>query len=357
MIKKISIFIVALSALLLVFSAYSDAFNPAVLWLPSLLGLLFPFLLCWNIFLLIIGLIPKKKWVALIPIIGILASLGAVANTISISFNARNTTEYSIMTWNVKNFDLYNWSNNEATRSLMFDVIEEADPDILCLQEFYTEDKGKFNNLKEVKNLLDYKYHYFKPTYVLNGSKKWGIITFSKYPIEGEGFINFEAGTRLNGCAYSDININGELFRVYNTHLQSYHFSDTDHAFLEEFSKNTAENIASSKSLILKLKNGFQNRSKQAIQLYNHKKLYAGKSIIIGDFNDTSVSFTYKLLSKNMKDAFVEKGFGFDKTYVNRSPFFRIDFTFVDPTIKVNRYKTIEKELSDHYPVITTFTF
>jgi endonuclease/exonuclease/phosphatase family metal-dependent hydrolase len=56
-----------------------------------------------------------------------------------------------------------------------------------------------------------------------------------------------------------------------------------------------------------------------------------------------------------MKDAFSEKGKGFGKTYVNNLGFFRIDNILFESKIKINSYKTIQKKLSDHYPVVVTF--
>ena len=45
-----------------------------------------------------------------------------------------------VMSYNVRLFDLYNWSHNTATRNEILDLIRVEDPDILCLQEFVHAD-------------------------------------------------------------------------------------------------------------------------------------------------------------------------------------------------------------------------
>ena len=77
--------------------------------------------------------------------------------------------------------------------------------------------------------------------------------------------------------------------------------------------------------------------------------------IVCGDFNDVPVSYTYHTVSQNLQDAFVEKGFGFSPTFVYKFCIFRIDYALLDPSLKVNSYRVVHKDLSDHYPVIVTF--
>ena len=59
-----------------------------------------------------------------------------------------------------------------------------------------------------------------------------------------------------------------------------------------------------------------------------------------------------------MQDAFIEKGIGFGKTYVNPTPFLRIDFSLFHPMFTINGYEKVsEIELSDHYPIRARFTY
>ncbi|MGB1247294.1 MAG: endonuclease/exonuclease/phosphatase family protein [Chitinophagales bacterium] len=351
--RKFLIFLHIVSSLLMVASAFSSSVNPTDFWCPAFLGLLFPILFFIQIGWIVFWLFFKKKRTIFISIITLIICYKSIGDTIAFSAAASHAEQVSIMTWNVKNFDLYNWSNNEDSRDEMFALIEEKSPDILCLQEFYNEKNGDFQNIKDLKKQIGYDYAYFVETFCLdNGARCWGLATFSKFPIEKEGFITFETASRLNSCIYTDINIDDEIVRIYNTHLQSIHLGQEDYEYIE----NAEPNLESSRQIAIKLKNGFVNRAKQAIQVFNHRDIYEGRTMLCGDFNDTPVSFAYYLLSKNMQDAFCEKGLGMGSTYAGKIPFLRIDYTLLDETFEVKNYKIYRKNYSDHYPTQTYFT-
>jgi endonuclease/exonuclease/phosphatase family metal-dependent hydrolase len=105
-----------------------------------------------------------------------------------------------------------------------------------------------------------------------------------------------------------------------------------------------------------KMKRAYAKRSEQAIAVAEHLHEFSGKKILCGDFNDVPVSYTYSTAKDNLHDAFVEKSKGFGATFANKFSIFRIDYTLFDEKIKINSYRTIHKELSDHYPVVVTFS-
>lgn len=357
MFRRIAIIINLLAVATLIFIHFSARINPLDFWPFAFFGLVYPLVLIFCLFFLIAWLFTPKKGLALLSFSAILISWSSNQTVFQISTKAQTTKELSIMSWNVKNFDLYNWSGNENTRNEMFNVLEEERPSILCLQEFYTEDKGKFNNLKDIKKSLNYKYHYFAKTYTKSEHRHWGMVIFSDYPIKDTGKLTFTKGTRLNTCMYVDLALSeGQMARVYNVHFQSNQFSEEDYSYLETFNDNQEGNSAM--NILRKLKNGYMNRAEQVEQVKKSKESSPYPSIICGDFNDTPVSYTYKTLSLNMQDAFVEKGNGFGKTFVNPSPFLRIDFALFHPLFTVNAYKTKHTApLSDHYPILVKFTF
>lgn len=357
MLSKIHLYINIIWALLLVVSGLAKHINPLDYWVPAFIGISYPFLLVFNIFSILLWFIFfKKKRNVFISIFAIIITWSAFTSTINISAPARSISETSLLTWNVKNFDLYNWSDNLKTRELMMELIEEKKPDILCLQEFYTEKTGKFKNIKEIKKRLGYKHHYFGETFNIKNNKKWGLITFSKFPIKDKGQIKFNKGSRLNSCIYTDIQISKDnIVRIYNTHLQSLHFGNDDYEVLKELKNEKTTNVDGAIQIAKKLKRGFQKRAIQAELIVKHKNKFKGKSIICGDFNDTPTSFAYQTLKTDMQDAFKEKGIGFGKTLVNPSPFFRIDFVLLNENISIQNYKTYKKKHSDHFPVQVYF--
>ncbi len=89
------------------------------------------------------------------------------------------------------------------------------------------------------------------------------------------------------------------------------------------------------------------------IALHMHTSPY--KIIVCGDFNDTSASYVYEKLTKKLKDAFIERGSGFGRTYAGEWPQFRIDYILYDSKLKCLDYKRGNETFTDHYPITTLF--
>ncbi|MGZ4091220.1 MAG: endonuclease/exonuclease/phosphatase family protein [Bacteroidia bacterium] len=166
---------------------------------------------------------------------------------------AIKTKSFKVTSYNCMLFDLYNWSKNKQTRNSILNSLSEINPDILCLQEFYTsEEKGDYNNIDTLKALLNTNYYHAEFTTTLRGFDHWGIATFSRYPVVNQGKIMFD--TRANNiCIFTDLLINKDTVRVYNIHLQSISFSKQDNKFLEEVvsDKDAEDEMEKSKNILL----------------------------------------------------------------------------------------------------------
>jgi endonuclease/exonuclease/phosphatase family metal-dependent hydrolase len=264
------------------------------------------------------------------------------------------------MTYNVKSFDLYNWSQNVNSRDEMMDIIKQEAPDVLCLQEFFTRDQEKMDNLKRVINLLEENgYHYhFEETIRRKEINYWGLATFSRFPITGKGRIPFEGeDILLNGAMYSDLDVNGKTIRVYNVHLQSIHFRREDYAYIEQFAAEKVPEMEGTRKIAARLKWAFQKRAVQAKDLAERVEASPHPVIVCGDLNDPPVSYTYQVISNGLTDPFQEVGNGIGKTYKGPFPSFRIDHILVDESIIPVSYRTIPETWSDHYPVVGEFYF
>ena len=73
------------------------------------------------------------------------------------------------------------------------------------------------------------------------------------------------------------------------------------------------------------------------------------------DTFEKKFSWVYKKLSKDKKDAFIEAGVGFGKSFDYIFPF-RIDFILTDTDIKIQEFNTYKVNYSDHYPIMTKIT-
>lgn len=257
------------------------------------------------------------------------------------------------MSFNVRLFDLYNWTHNFETRKQIFDFLSGESPDVLCLQEYYTSESTDqhFDNNDTLNKILNTKYSQIEYSLTLRRKDHWGIATFSKFPIINKGAVNFQKDGG-NIFIFSDIVIGSDTVRVFNTHLESIRFNTKDYQFIENFAKgNEQDEIGISLSILKRLKRAFINRSMQVALLNKHVLASPYPVILCGDLNDTPTSYAYSILSKKLKDAFRESGSGSGKTYAGKFPSFRIDYILHDEKLQSSGYKTYYNKLSDHYPL------
>ncbi len=105
-----------------------------------------------------------------------------------------------------------------------------------------------------------------------------------------------------------------------------------------------------SEKLIKRVSKSFKKQALQTALFLKHEQQWKGKKIVCGDFNNTAYSWIYHTISKNKKDAFIEAGKGFGKTFKYWFPL-RIDFILTDKNATVNQFLTFPEEYSDHLPI------
>lgn len=264
----------------------------------------------------------------------------------------------SVLTYNVKNFDLYNWTGNRQTRQHIFDVLQREQPDIICFQEFYT-DSLTYRNLSYVADSLHYPFHFFKPSYSYyyenshhqdGQTLSWGLAIFSRYPVVDSGVVSFE-GTGSGQAIYADVLKGAERLRIYNTHLHSIHLGYDDYDTLDELRETQNTQWFRVKNILRKMRNAYRRRALQAERLAKAIHEYSGKKLVCGDFNDPPTSYSAAQISASMNDMFKDLGTGFGNTYLNRFGFFRIDYVLYSNGITPLSYQILPDACSDHYPV------
>ena len=328
LLDKVIFAINSLVAIMLLLSYVLPYVEPKKFPILSVLSLAVPLLITLNILFLIYWLlqVKKKLFVSLsVLVVGFifLSPLYKFSN----SKHVDDSENISVMNYNVRLFNLFEWIPDDQIKQKIIEFIKEKQPDVLCMQD-YRPDKALE---------LDGYYKYEE----LSGEKiKSGQAIFSKYPIIKTGSLEFP--NTANNAIYVDIVKKRDTIRIYNVHLQSLRIDPTS----VKLDLETSENLFKRASTTFKL------QQSQAELFLSHKNHCSYKLIVCGDFNNTAYSYVYKRIRADLKDAFVEAGNGFGRTFNFRFFPVRIDFILTDEHFDINAFKTFDVELSDHYPIM-----
>jgi endonuclease/exonuclease/phosphatase family metal-dependent hydrolase len=353
--------LVALLGLLLSYLALFV--SPEHFWMLAFMGLGYPVFLIINLFFFFYWLVIQWKK-ALFSGILLLAGIYKIndlyhfgkptdRDTI-LSYRAADSSLH-IMSYNVRLFDLYNWTNNKLTRNKIMDVIRKEQADILCFQEFFYDDTNEFNTLDTLLEIQPARYKHVAHTATVKKVNHWGIATLSRYPIINKGIIPFKDSTD-NISIFSDIKAYGDTFRIYNLHLESVRFRKGDYEALKTITGNEDNtDLEGPQRIIERMRRAYIRRARQTDVISEHIAQSPHPVVICGDFNDTPNSYTYHQISKGLNDAFREAGSGVGTTYIGMIPFLRIDYIlYSKDRFEPLYFKVIRKKLSDHYPVVST---
>jgi len=341
--------IISVISLLLAYA--STSISPATFWPLAFFGMAYPLLLAVN-FTFVVYWLARKRRFSLFPVIAILLGWGHLNSFVTINSTgkaSKNSNALKVMSYNVRLFDLYNWRDNELTRNEIFDLLLVEDADIMCLQEFFNSPERKYFVTKDTI-VENFRQQYCHDDYVqkTKHGHEFGIATFSAHPIVNKGRIDF-ANDRNNICIWSDIKIGSDTIRVYNAHLASIGFQDSDYALVAELDEDNIEK--GGKRIGQLLKRAFIKRAKQAETIAEHMTDSPYPIIYCADMNDTPVSYSYNVLSNELNDAFCESATGTGSSYIGDLPSFRIDYIMHSDELNSYGFKTLPDELSDHRPI------
>ncbi|MCU4176294.1 endonuclease/exonuclease/phosphatase family protein [Carboxylicivirga sp. N1Y90] len=341
----------------LMLSVLTAYVNPSRMWVLAFLGFGFPILWGVNVLLVLLWA-SKRRWQLLIPLLAILLTWGHWNNTFQwkgkrLKESQQLEMPLSVMSFNVRMWDIYNWTGEKNVQNKIFEMIRKENPDVLCLQEFYSStSKSRYSEHSILARLNQYKYKHIEYRAGKRGRRNFGLVTLSKYPIVEKGNLKFEHTS--NFSIHTDIKVHGKRVRVFNNHLESIRFSSKHLNFLDSLNfKNEDERRAGIREITGKMRVAFEHRADQAERIGRHISNSPFPAIVCGDFNDTPVSYVYREMRGELKDAFVESGSGMGGTYNGKLPAFRIDFIFHDQRFQAYDFKKLDVNYSDHFPIVT----
>jgi endonuclease/exonuclease/phosphatase family metal-dependent hydrolase len=353
---------------------HNPANKPTILSLISF-GCLFA--VAGNLIFIFIWLFSSKKIRCLFSLLTLILCWNVARPLVGLNYFGKNNSANSetpglkVMTWNVHMFDLGEWTKDKASKAKILKLIEDENPDILCLEEFYWNDQDPSQPYTDILQKLGYPYVQFtaearfKQNFITTAGSKNDLINvghaiFSKYPLRNKKeyrILPQYANTMLSVEVVID---SSNIYSLNVVHLTSVGFADKDLKYISDVKSKgvDAEDKDHSKSLLKKLRNASAERAALANNIDSLKKTMDYPIIICGDFNDVPASYVYNTVKGDLTDAFVQKGIGLGRTYRNISPTLRIDYIlYDDDALNIQGYERPTVTLSDHFPVIANFTF
>ncbi len=329
-ISKLAFFCNKVLALLTILAYILPFLAPKLFPFLSVLTLALPLFIILNFAFFILWLLQLKRKML----------LSALVLLIGLTFINRlyrfdevvlpeETTDFTLMSYNVRLFNLYEWLPEKDIPEKITDVIQDYNPDILCLQEYSPNDRVRLRN---------FPYKYVK---VYGKKNKSGQAIYSKFPIINKGEIDFPNSS--NNVIFADIVNQKDTLRVYSMHLQSVKISNDIHEKIDE---------NKSKFIFKRISEAFSEQQLQAEMIKAHYQNCHYPKIICGDMNNSAFSYVYSTIKGDMKDAFEEAGQGFGKSYNFDLYPARIDYILTEPNFIIKDFTSnTQVKLSDHFPV------
>ena len=348
---KIFAYLTIVFNLLLFFSYLAFLSDPTKNSGIAFLGLAYPILVTINLILFFIWFIKRDIFffpTLILLILGMYHHSRFLQINPKISENNSYNEKIKVMSFNVRLFDLYNWTHNEEVKSKIIQLIKKQKPEIICFQEYFYDNNKEFITREIILKELGFEHYHESFTDESNKNSLFGLATFSKFPIINKGSLAFK-NDHSNHCMWSDIVCESDTIRVFNTHLGSIRFNNSDYKIiggkgspLYSYQKIPKQDIFN------RLKIGFSKRAQQITELVPYLKDSPFKRILCTDLNDTPISYAYNQLSNLFTDSFTKSGFGIGGTYIGKVPFLRIDYIWHDKDLDSFNFKTHQNQLSDH---------
>jgi endonuclease/exonuclease/phosphatase family metal-dependent hydrolase len=257
---------------------------------------------------------------------------------------------FKAMSYNIRMFNYFERQKNTDTENKVLSFIKTQDPDILCLQELFINGNSTGKD-PEIKTAIGANYNSHIKLIGRGKNKYYGIGTYTKFPIVGRGEIIHSGSSSLS--IYTDILVQNDTFRVFNIHLQSFRLKSMERSFIEELvDSENKQAMNDIRSISVRLKNGFVQRALQSQVVKNYINRSPYPVIVMGDFNDTPVSYSYRKIRKGLNDSFVKSGYGAGFTYRGNYPPNRIDYILYSNKLVSTDFEIKKVKYSDHYPIV-----
>jgi len=337
----------AVLAALLCFSAFSPYLNPHTSPVASCAGLFFPVVLIFNVAFLFFWLLVYRRY-ALFPLLVLLVCWNSIQTYYPINWFQEDAPEDAIkvLSFNTRGFGDMTPHTKEKPNEVL-EYLRNSDADIICIQEYIYGGKLKKKDIDYA--LRDYPYRHYRSL----GKGLNGLGCYSRYPILSAKPIKYDSDR--NGSMIYNIKVKDDTLVVLNNHLESNRIIKSDVKTYQDMVDDPSKEKVSSgmRKLLKKLAGATAIRARQVDVLSEVLQDLRGKKLIVcGDFNDTPISYTHRVLSEDLQDAFVESGNGLGISYNRDRLYIRIDHILTSKNLKVFECKVDDSiKASDHNPI------
>ena len=324
--------------------------NPSRVWFFPALGLAAPITYVAGVMLMLYWII-RWRWLRagvmiLIVVIGFFkVSLfwrPDIRRTYEDDSQNPDRGTFKVMTYNVRSF--YGENGHSSVEDILR-LIEEQDPDIICLQEF----NARLAARSEEFSLLEEKYESagFGRTAAPDSVYEAPLAVLSKFRILRSGTVLTPASS-----VWADLMVGDDTVRVFNNHLRSTAINAADNVYITEhrFLSDTARETKIL-SIVGRLRENSVLRAAQVDSIARVIDATHTRRIVCGDFNDTPMSYVYRTMAHGLRDAFRSCGSGYSHTYRGFFNTLRIDYVLSGGFEPVT-YETLMVDYSDHHPVV-----
>ncbi len=340
----------ALSAGLLLFAAYSPRLSPEDYPLLSCMGLTFPIFLAINAGFLFLWIALRRYRSALLPLATLLLCCVQIRTYLPVNFSASRPPEESIklLSYNVMGFGDSTRTDGENP---ILTYLKHSGADILCLQEYVVAASSRHPSQKEVeRQLAAYPYRCIH-TVGTAKSLTNRLACYSKFPILSSRIL--QPAGRHNGSVLYLLKVGNDTLTLINSHLESNKLTRADKEAYEDMLDSPGTLNSRFRLLLRKLAEASTIRSRQAHAVAHEVAASPYPYVIVcGDFNDTPVSYTHRVIARPLHDAFVRSGCGPGISYNRNKFYFRIDNILTSANLKAYRC-IVDRSIkaSDHYPI------
>ena len=342
----------------LVISYLTPYISPKTFGSLTIMGHFAPILYILVLICLLLWLIARRWKIAGAVALLLLPGIFHVSQFYNITFmreaesSAESKNSLTVVTYNVRGF--YNDDGKRVVKDFA-DYIAQSNSfnkdkvraaDVICLQEFSIDADG----VNVIDSLVKSSY---KDMYINDVHESENVVlrTYSCYPIVESGSI---AGMGRGTSQWVDIVREQDTIRIFNNHFYTMSISDDDSDDIAH--GKILSDGERMKSIIERVADNSTVRTNHVDTLLKVVAATPYRHIVVGDFNDTPMSYVYNRMTEKLTDLFTEKGSGFGYTYRPMWGWLRIDYVMYSDGLEPLHYKSdTEVVLSDHIPVSAQF--